>query len=76
MGDKDLIANLKNQTGCSLMDCKKALILCDNNIDIAYVYLMLKFSGVKRYKVVDGIKKSWTDTDYLQKAKKQMIKER
>ena len=65
----EMIKKLRERTGCSLNDCKKALALCEN-IDIAYEYLRLKGQALARYKMVAGKKIPWQDKDYLEAAKK------
>lgn len=71
MACKSLIKELRNRTGCSLPDCKHALILCGDKIGVAYTYLKLKNSAVARWKIIDGKKIAWSDFDYVMEAKRQ-----
>ena len=65
----EMIKKLKERTGCSLSDCKKALELC-NDMNVAYEYLRLRGQALARYKIVNGKKIPWQTEDYLEAAKK------
>lgn len=65
----EMIKKLKERTGCSLNDCKKALEFC-NDMNVAYEYLRLRGQALARYKIVNGKKIPWQTEDYLEAAKK------
>lgn len=65
----EMIKKLRERTGCSLNDCKKALELC-NDMNVAYEYLRLRGQALARYKIVNGKKIPWQTEDYLEAAKK------
>lgn len=71
MACKSLIEELRKRTGCSMPDCKHALILCGDKIEVAYTYLKLKNSAVSRWKIVDEKRIPWSDFDYVYEAKRQ-----
>ena len=63
-----MLKRLREETGCSIIDCKKALDVCDS-YEMAYEYLRLKSQAVCRYKITNGKKEKWTDEDYIEKAR-------
>lgn len=65
-----VIRRLKTSSGCGIAECKKALMLCNNREGVAFEYLRLKSSAVRRRKMVDGKLVSWSDDDYVSEAKR------
>lgn len=47
-------------TGCGLLNCKKALEICDNNELVAYEYLKLISQPVVRCKIINNKKIHWS----------------
>ena len=64
------VKRLKEQSGCSLVDCKKALEVCEGLEGVAYEYLKLKSCAVARYRIVNFKKVPWKDKDYVEEAKR------
>jgi translation elongation factor EF-Ts len=62
------IMALRKATGCDLVACKQALDACDDKEGIAYEYLRLKSSAVKRQKNVRGKWVDWSENDYVNEA--------
>lgn len=68
----NIIKRLKEDINCPLIVAKKALELCDDNYDVAKEFIRYKYSGVARYKIVNGKKVPFADEDYVAWAKKGM----
>jgi hypothetical protein len=68
MSEIEDIKFLRDNTGCGIVDAKKALDLCKNKI-IALEYLYLKGHAIARYKYVNGKKIPWENIDYYREAK-------
>lgn len=63
------VLELRELTNIGLIDCKKALELCDENVAIAKIYLETVSQAVARYKIVDGKPVTWTNADYVEAAR-------
>lgn len=48
---KELINKLRKETGCSLIDCKKAIDYADNNYLLAVAYIKAKTLAVNTPKL-------------------------
>lgn len=68
------IKALKRQTGCSLVESKRALEACDGDYIVAYYYLKLKSSAVARYTIKNGKNIPFTEKDYVALAKETAAK--
>lgn len=66
----EMILSLKEKTGFGIFICKKALIFCDYQFDLAFNYLKLKSQPVVRYKISNNQKIKWNDFDYKKEALK------
>lgn len=64
-----MLNKLRQETGCSIIDCKNALMLC-GDYKTAYEYLRLTSQAVARYKSENGILRPWNKNDYLEAARK------
>ena len=56
------IKELREKSGMGMMDCNKALIIFDNNINQAYEYLFMRGLAVCRRKL-NGVR--WVNQDYI-----------
>lgn len=65
----NIIQELMYKTGCGFIDAREALEKCDNNIDVACEYLLLKGQALARYKKVNGERRPWQEEDYIEAAK-------
>lgn len=65
------IRDLSRKTGFGVVDCNKALKMCNNNEGVAVEYLRLKSQPVVRQKLVKGRWVNWSDSDYVKEAKRQ-----
>lgn len=45
---KEYIKQLRDKTGAGVIDCKKALVVCDNDINKAENYLK-EYLGIRRW---------------------------
>ena len=70
MTNPQTIMTLRKITGCSLVDCKRALEACDYNEGVAFEYLRLKGTALNRKKCVCGRWMNWTEKDYVEEAKR------
>lgn len=70
--DKEKVIELRSRTGAGMMDCKKALMECHEDIDVAYEYLRIMSQPVARYCMIDGQKTPWKRDDYLQETKRRV----
>lgn len=68
--DKEKVMELRNRTGAGMMDCKKALMECQDDIDVAYEYSRIMSQPVARFRKIDGQKVHWKRDDYLKEAQK------
>lgn len=57
-----------NQMGFGLQESKMALDKCQNKLDAAKTYLIMKSQAVCRYKKVRGKKVRWSDEDFVKYA--------
>ena len=57
-----------NSMGFGLQESKIALEKCNNDVNSAKNYLLLKGDAVCRYKIVRGKKIRWTDEDFIKYA--------
>ena len=64
------IRNLRRLTSCSLIECKRALELCEYQEGVAYEYLKLRYCSDPCFKIVNYKKIPWSDKDYLLEAKR------
>ena len=64
---------LNEKTGCGISNAKKAMELCKNK-EIAFEFIRLKSQAYARYKIIDGRKIPWDNTDYYMEAKKRVEK--
>lgn len=64
------IRNLARSTGCSVVDCSRALKACDDKEGVAVEYLKLKSQPLVRKKIVNGKWVDWSEKDYVKEAKK------
>jgi translation elongation factor EF-Ts len=62
----NIIIELRNKTGNSLMQCKKALQLFDNNIKLAAEYLRIRSQAVCRRRPEGTL---WQEEDYVKEVK-------
>lgn len=65
------VIELRNKTGNSLIQCKKALELFDNDIELAVEYLKIKSQAVCRRRP-DGT--LWQEEDYINEVKRRTNK--
>ena len=63
---------LQEKTGCGILECKNALKYCNNDIDVAFLFLKLYSQSVARYKIIDNKKVKWEIEDYVLAAKKEL----
>jgi hypothetical protein len=61
------INELRVRTGCSLMECKRDINICQGDVAVAYEFVKMKGQAVFRRRT-DG--QQWTDDDYLAEATK------
>lgn len=74
MDDKiTIIKRLKDEIGININKIKQALDFCGNE-DLTKIFLKLKYSGVVRYKIINGEKVRFSDNDYLLLAKEIQLK--
>ena len=71
MANPIILKTLRALTGCSLVECHEALKICKDNEHLAYEYLRLKSTAVKRMKLVKGKWVNWTEADYVKEAERQ-----
>lgn len=63
-----VIRELARSTGCSVVDCSRALKVCDDKEGVAAEYLKLKSQPLVRKKLVKGRWVSWSEKDYVKEA--------
>lgn len=74
MDDKiTIIKTLRDEIGININKIKQALDFCGNE-DLTKIFLKLKYSGVVRYKIINGEKVRFSDNDYLLLAKEIQLK--
>ena len=74
MDDKiTIIKTLRDEIGININKIKQALDFCGNE-DLTKIFLKLKYSGVVRYKIINGEKVRFSDDDYLLLAKEIQLK--
>ena len=73
--DKNHIIKLRERTGAGMMDCKKALIEADGDIDLAQCYLRLLSQPLTRLINIKDVTRKWNNEDYMKEARKTMGKE-
>lgn len=65
-----LVKDLARSTGCSVVDCNRALKVCGNDAVVAKEFLRLKSQAVVREKRIKGRWVKWSETDYVNEAKR------
>ena len=69
LDDEKTKIQLLRQFGYGLVDCKNALKKC-SSLDSALGYLMIRGLCVARYKIINGKKEHWIDSDYVAAAER------
>lgn len=54
-----VVNELRQATGCGLMDCKKALIECEGDMEKAVMYLRERASPLRRRRPAAWLLRAW-----------------